>query len=76
MTTSGLFKAFGGREHVMAVTGVSRNAINHWLKNGVPYRHWPAIREAAREAGIPGITDIALASTRSERRRAARQVAE
>jgi hypothetical protein len=64
MTTEGLFRAFGGREYVMAVTGVSRNAINHWLRNGVPYRHWPAIREAAREAGIPGITDLALASTR------------
>ena len=48
----------------MDVTGVSRNAINHWLRNGVPFRHWPVIRAAAREAGVPGITDAALASTR------------
>ena len=74
MTTDRLFRAFGGREAVMAITGVSRNAINHWARNGVPYRHWPALREAAREAGIPGITDAALASTRlnvRERSRAA-----
>ena len=28
------------------------NAINHWVRNGVPFRHWPVIRAvAAREAG-------------------------
>ena len=64
MTTDKLFRAFGGREILMDVTGVSRNAINHWGRNGVPFRHWPVIRAAAREAGIPGITDAALASTR------------
>lgn len=60
----------------MAIAGVSRNAINHWLRNGVPYRHWPVIREAAREAGIPGITDITLASTRPGSRRTRREAAE
>lgn len=69
MTTAGLFRLFGGRENVMDVCGVSRNAINHWLKTGVPYRHWPVIREAARDAGIPGVTDAALASTRLRRSR-------
>jgi hypothetical protein len=69
MTTTGLFKAFGGREIVMAIVGVRRNAINHWIKNGVPYRHWPALRIAAYQAGIPGITDAALASTRPGKRR-------
>ena len=68
MTTARLFRLFGGREIVMAITGVSRNAINHWHANGVPYRHWPVIRDAAREAGIPGVTDLALASTRPQRR--------
>ena len=52
----------------MAVAGVSRQAANHWVHNGVPYRHWPALRAAAEEAGIPGITDAALASTRPQRR--------
>lgn len=74
MTTTGLFKLFGGREAVMDITGVSRNAINHWLKTGVPYKHWPVLREAAREAGIAGVTDAALASTRPAYRR--RQAAE
>lgn len=69
MTTTGLFRAFGGREIVMAIVGVNRNAINHWVRNGVPYRHWPALRTAAAEAGIRGITDQALASTRPQRRR-------
>jgi hypothetical protein len=68
MTTAELFRLFGGREVVMAVAGVSRQAANHWLRNGVPYRHWPALRAAAAEAGIPGITDAALASTRPGRR--------
>ena len=67
MTTIGLFKAFGGREIVMDIAGVSRNTINHWVRTGVPYRHWPVIRAAAREAGIPGVTDAALASTRPHR---------
>jgi hypothetical protein len=64
MTTARLFRLFGGREVVMAVAGVSRNAANHWLRNGVPYRHWPALRAAAEEAGIRDVTDQALASTR------------
>jgi len=71
MTTLRLFKAFGGRETLMDICDVSRNAINHWLSYGVPYKHWPAIREAAAEAGIPGITDAALASTRPRARRKA-----
>jgi len=65
MTTARLFRLFGGREVVMAVAGVSRQAANHWVHNGVPYRHWPALRAAAAEAGIPGITDAALASMKS-----------
>jgi len=71
MTTARLFRLFGGREIVMAVTGTTRQAANHWMHNGVPYKHWPAIREAAAEAGIPGITDAALASTRPRARRKA-----
>jgi hypothetical protein len=55
----------------MAITGVSRNAINHWERHGVPYRHWPVLRAAAREAGIAGITDAALASTRANGRQRA-----
>jgi hypothetical protein len=72
MTTAKLFRLFGGREVVMSVSGVSRQAANHWLRNGVPYRHWPALRAAAEEAGIPGITDAALASTRPDWRRVQR----
>lgn len=64
MTTAELFEAFGGRERIMAITGQSRNAINHWLLDGVPFRHFSALRKAARKAGIPGITDEALAGTR------------
>jgi len=69
MTTAKLFRLFGGREIVMAVTGATRQAANHWMHNGVPYRHWPAIRAAAADAGIPGITDAVLASTRPRSRR-------
>lgn len=69
MTTARLFRLFGGREVVMAIADVSRQAVNHWIHNGVPYRHWPALRAAAKEAGIPGITDAALASTRPNGRR-------
>jgi len=69
MTTGRLFQLFGGREIVMAVTGVTRQAANHWFQTGVPYRHWPALRAAATEAGIKGITDEALASTRTNGRR-------
>lgn len=58
----------------MVICGVNRNAINHWVRQGVPYKHWPALREAAEEAGIPGITDAALASTRPRQSR--RQAAE
>ena len=48
----------------MACTGASRNAVNHWHRTGVPFRHWPVLRAAAAEAGIKGVTDHALASTR------------
>jgi len=65
MTTAELFKAFGGREAVMAVTGMNRNTVNHWLTEGVPYRHFAKLRKAAKKAGIPGITDEALESTRN-----------
>jgi len=72
MTTAKLFGLFGGREVVMEITGAHRNTVNHWHRHGVPYRHWPALRRAAAEAGIRGITDSALASTRQNGRKEAR----
>jgi hypothetical protein len=79
MTTAELFKVFGGREVVMAVTGMNRNTVNHWLTEGVPYRHFAKLRKAAEKAGIRGITDEALESTRSPqpppRRRRCRKAA-
>lgn len=73
MTTAGLFKVFGGRDTVMAITGCSRQAVNHWHEAGVPYRHWPALVKAAVAAGHRGVTNEALADTRptTPRRRAA-----
>lgn len=65
MTTDELFEAFGGREAVMAVTGAHRNAANNWRHDGVPFKHWQALIEAAEERGIPGITLKTLRLTRS-----------
>jgi hypothetical protein len=78
MTTVELFKAFGGREVVMAITGQSRNAVNHWFLAGVPFRHWPALVEAATNLDIPGVTLATLQGTRpkASRRRRRRCAAE
>lgn len=67
MTTDRLFKLLGGRENVMQITGASRQATGHWIAWGVPYRHWPALRAAARVAGLR-LTDAALLSTRRRRK--------
>jgi len=64
MTFDELLAAFGGIEGLMAVTGARRNAVNHWRSTGVPYRHWPAIRAAARLWRIKGVDDEALMATR------------
>ena len=69
MTTEQLFRLFGGRGIVMAITGATRQATNHWKVHGVPYRHWPALRAAAEAAGIPRVSDASLASTRPRRKR-------
>ncbi len=78
MTTLELFKAFGGREIVMGITGQSRNTVNHWRTAGVPFRHWPALVEAAANQEIPGVTLASLQGTRpkAERRRRSRCAAE
>jgi len=64
MSTEELFAAFGGREAVMAITGAQRNAANNWRHDGVPFKHWQALIEAAEERGIPGITMKTLRLTR------------
>lgn len=57
----------------MAVTGATRQATNHWLENGVPYKYWPMLRAAAQSGGIVGVTDEALASTRPRGQRKRRR---
>lgn len=64
MTTAELFKAFGGQEAVMQLTGTTRNATNHWHVAGVPFRHWPILVETAAKAGIRTVTNASLATTR------------
>lgn len=67
MTTDDLIRAFGGRDAVMLITGSARNAVNNWRHDGVPFRHWKALIEAAEAMGIPGITMDALLATRPKR---------
>jgi hypothetical protein len=67
MTTDELIEAFGGRDVVMEITGAARNAVNNWRHDGVPYKHWKALIEAAEVRGVPGITLDALESTRPAR---------
>jgi hypothetical protein len=64
MTTDELIEAFGGRDVVMEITGAARNAVNNWRHDGVPYKHWKALIEAAEVRGVPGITMDALLATR------------
>lgn len=64
MTTDELFEKFGGREAVMAITGAARNAANNWRHDGVPFKHWAPLIEAAEQSGIEGITFDALRGTR------------
>lgn len=64
MTTDELIEKFGGREVVMAVTGAHRNAVNNWRRDGVPYKHWPVLMEAAEREGIHGVTFEELRGTR------------
>lgn len=66
MTTDELFDAFGGREAVMEITGAARNAMNHWLRAGVPFKHWKPLIIAAQQRGISGITLDSLESTRQK----------
>ena len=67
MTFDELLAAFGGRDEVMAITRSARNAVNNWRHDGVPFRHWKALIEAAGERGIPGITLDTLEGTRPAR---------
>jgi hypothetical protein len=66
MTTDEVICAFGGREAVMAITGAARNAVNNWRHDGIPYRHWQALIEAAEDQDIPGITMKALQASRAK----------
>lgn len=67
MTTDDIIAAFGGRDAVMEITGKGRNHLNNWRHDGVPFRHWQALIEAAEERSIPGITMKSLRSTRPVR---------
>ena len=71
MTTDDLFAAFGGVPEVMAITGARRNAVSNWRAAGVPFRHWPALINAAGARGIAGITFAALTSTQPATKEAA-----
>jgi hypothetical protein len=75
MTCAEIFELLGGREAVMEITGQSRNSVNHWLTDGIPWRHFPALKAAAARQSIVGITDETLTASRPvprpPRRRAA-----
>lgn len=66
MTTDEIFEAFGGRDAVMAITGAARNAANNWRRDGIPFKHWPALILTAEKRGLNGITFDALQSTRPQ----------
>jgi hypothetical protein len=68
MTCAEIFEALGGREAVMRITGQSRNSVNHWLNDGIPWRHFPALKAAAAAQSIAGITDETLAASRPDAR--------
>jgi hypothetical protein len=68
MTCAEIFKILGGREAVMEITGQSRNSVNHWLHDGIPWRHFPALKAAAVQRSIVGITDETLAASRPDAR--------
>jgi hypothetical protein len=64
MTTDEIFEAFGGTPGLMAVTHASRNAVNNWRYDGVPYRHFRALLREAERAGIRGISLETLEASR------------
>jgi hypothetical protein len=70
MTIDDLFRKFGGREAVMALTNSSRTALNNWRHDGVPYRHWPTLIKAAAANNIEGIDMDTLALLRPQQRTA------
>jgi hypothetical protein len=64
MTVDDLFALFGGRDALMDITRSSRVAIYNWRAQGVPYKHWQALTEAADRLGIKGVTLATLRTTR------------
>lgn len=67
MTYESLLAAFGGIEQVMGITHAKRNAVNNWRAAGIPFRHWPALIQAAIERGIPDVNFETLHETRQPR---------
>lgn len=54
-----IIERLGGATKIASSLGCKRSAVTMWPKNGVPYRHWPALQDA-------GITLDALKATRPE----------
>lgn len=72
MDTDAILNALGGRAEIAIALGVSRGAPNNWARvDGIPYRHWPKLRELAAEKGVAGIDDAVLAASRPVKARAA-----
>lgn len=49
MDTGAIISTLGGPKTIASLLGVSRQAVTNWPREGIPYKHWPALQAA----GIP-----------------------
>jgi hypothetical protein len=69
---SDVIDAFGTAEKLAAAIGERGGTVRQWrARNSIPSEYWPRVADAAKQAGIDGITVDALLALARPRKRPA-----